>query len=1028
LEGQLWLRVLGPVQVRDGDAWLQPPTPQLRLLLAWLALSAGQVVPVDDLIDVLWEDRPPRSARASLQILVVRLRKALAGLPGCALDRYGDGYRLRAIPDQVDVHRFRSLVSSARDARDDDHAHDAFGQALALWRGPALADVPGTVRVEAIRAGLGEEQLSAAQDRFGRLLAAGRDGQAAGEIPLLLARHPLAERLAGLLMLAWYRCGRQADALRVFRDLRGRLASELGVEPGPELQRLHQRILSADPALAAPDDLAGLLRVGEVAAPANGPGRHAGFRYVRPPQPADAPERLESGKGAKEAGALCNGKLSIEAGPRLAGIQSQALAVVQAPGRAELRPQARPGPDARASLAAEVPRQLPPAVTGFTGRAPELRTLTQVLNQIGCDAPGTLVISAIGGTAGVGKTALALFWAHRVADRFADGQLYVNLRGFDPSGVPVAPAEAVRGFLDALGVPPQRIPPGADAQAGLYRSLVADKQMLVVLDNARDEQQVRPLLPASPASLVIVTSRSQLTGLTATDGARLLSLDVLTQDEAVQLLTARVGNDRAAAEPGAVGEIAALCARLPLVLAVAAARAAARPRFLLTELAAELRGADSRLDALDAADPASSVRAVFSWSYRQLGPQAARLFRLLGLHSGPDISIPAAGSLAGINQAGADRLLRELTQANLLAEHVPGRFGFHDLLRAYAADQATATEDQPARHQAIGRILDHYLHTACTATTLIRPAREPITIGPARPGVTPEHLASRPQAREWFEAEHHVLLAAVALADSTGFDIHAWQVPWAMSEFMDRRGHWDLMAAIQGTAVAAATRLGDTAGRAVSLRMLAIACSRLGDSDQALAHTVACLRLCQQLGDHLGEADVYFVRATVAESQGHYADALSDCEQALRLYQAAGSRPGEARMLNNIGWDHDLLGDYRQARLFCRQSLALAAELRLRDVEAAAWDNLGYAEHHLGNFAEAITCYQRVLSLCQEAGGRFIEAGVLTRLGDCHQDTGELACARRAWQQALDILDELDHPDADKIRAKLRSPAPATHP
>src|SRR5262249_43067878 len=222
LEGQLWLRVLGPVQVRDGAAWRRPPGPQLRLMLGCLALSAGQVVPVEDLIDALWEDRLPRSARASLQILVVRLRKTLAGLPGCVLGRYGDGYQLRAVLDKVDVHRFRSLVSSAREARDDDRAIGAFGQSLALWQGPALADVPSTARVEAIRAGLAEEHLSAVHDRFGCLLAAGRDGQAAAEIPLVLARHPLAARLAGLLMAAWCRCGRQPGARRVFRDLRSR--------------------------------------------------------------------------------------------------------------------------------------------------------------------------------------------------------------------------------------------------------------------------------------------------------------------------------------------------------------------------------------------------------------------------------------------------------------------------------------------------------------------------------------------------------------------------------------------------------------------------------------------------------------------------------------------------------------------------------------------------------------------------------------------------------------------------------------
>jgi transcriptional regulator with XRE-family HTH domain len=391
---------------------------------------------------------------------------------------------------------------------------------------------------------------------------------------------------------------------------------------------------------------------------------------------------------------------------------------------------------------AAVPRQLPAAVPDFTGRAAELRALTRMLDEAGASAPGTVVISAIGGTAGVGKTALALHWAHQVARRFPDGQLHVNLRGFDPAGTPATPATAIRRFLDALGVPPERIPPAPEAQENLYRSLLADKRMLIVLDNARDEQQVRPLLPASPASLVLVTSRNQLAGLAAADGARLVSLDAFTHDEAVQLLTARVGTSRAAAEPEAIDEIAGLCACLPLALAVAAARASARPRFPLTALAAELRDATRRLDALESGDPTASVRAVFSWSYRQLSPEPAWMFRLLGLHPGPDISVPAAVSLAGTTEPEARRMLSELTRHCLIAEHIPGRYAFHDLLRAYAATQAREWDSEPDRAAAAVRVLDHYLHTANAAVTLLDTMDEPITVAAPQSGVTPEPLAS----------------------------------------------------------------------------------------------------------------------------------------------------------------------------------------------------------------------------------------------------------------------------------------------
>jgi tetratricopeptide (TPR) repeat protein/transcriptional regulator with XRE-family HTH domain len=671
--------------------------------------------------------------------------------------------------------------------------------------------------------------------------------------------------------------------------------------------------------------------------------------------------------------------------------------------------------------AAAVPRQLPAAVADFAGRGAELAALTQILDGVGTRPPGTVVISAIGGTAGVGKTALALHWAHQVASRFGDGQLHVNLRGFDPSGTPATPEAAIRGFLDALGVPPERIPAGPEAQASLYRSLLADKRMLIVADNARDEQQVRPLLPASPGSLVLVTSRSQLSGLGAADGARLISLDVLSHAEAVHLLAVRLGTARAAAEPAASGRIASLCACLPLALAVAAARAAARPGFSLAALADELTDSAGRLDALDVGDPAASMRAVFSWSTRQLTGEAARMFRLLGIHPGPDITLPAAASLAAVPEADARRLLRELARAHLIAEHVPGRYAFHDLLRAYAADQARAHDSQDEREAAIGRVLDHYLHTAARATRLLNPAKEPVLLTPPRAGAAPGQPADYSQALAWFEEEHQVLLAGVSLAAGSGLDSHAWQLPWAMASFQEIRGHWQEWAATQRTALAAASRLGDAAGQAVCSRLLAMACTDLGDHAQARVHYASSLELYQRLGDRLGESKVHDNLGWLAEREGRNADALGHFEQALRVCQAIGDKVFVAGALNNVGWCHGLLGDYQQARAFCRQAVTLSAEADNRWTGADAWDSLGYAERHLGNFAEATACYQRALSLYREAGDRFYEADTLSYLGDTHHDAGEQAQARQAWQQALAILEDLQHPHADQVRAKLAS-------
>jgi tetratricopeptide (TPR) repeat protein/transcriptional regulator with XRE-family HTH domain len=676
-----------------------------------------------------------------------------------------------------------------------------------------------------------------------------------------------------------------------------------------------------------------------------------------------------------------------------------------------------------------VPRQLPPGVPHFIGRKAELDVLTSLPDALGgSDGAGTVVISAIGGTAGVGKTALAVNWARRAAPRFPDGQLYLNLRGFGPSA-PVPPAEAVSGFLTALGMPPERWPAGFDAQVGLYQSLAAGRRLLIVLDNARDADQVRPLLPGSSGCLVLVTSRASLAGLAVSHGAHLLTLDVLSENEARQLLVRRIGGERATAEPGAVRELIGLCAGLPLALAIVAARARARPGFTLADLAAELRDESGRLDALDAGDPVSSVRAVISWSYQCLSQPAARMFRVLGLHPGPDVTGQAAASAAGEPLPAARRCLRELTQASLLSEPVPGRFGFHDLLRAYAAERARATDAHQDRREITGRLLDHYHHTACTAVGWLSPLHDdPIVLAAPRPGVTPEKLSGSAQAMAWFEAEHQVLLAAVAVAAENGFDVHAWQIPWAMCAFLYRRGHWQQWAACQRTAVAAATRADDPAGQALSRLLLGQACTALGDYDQARTHLGHCLDLYRELGDHIGEAKIHKALGYVAGRQSRYADGLGHTEQALRLFQANSHQVGQAESLNNAGWFYSQLGNYAQARAFCQRSISLSSEIGHRECEADAWHSLGWAEHLLGNLAQAIACYQRALSIVRDSGGaqatKFLEATILTHLADSRDAAGELRQARLARQQALDILEQLDHhPDADKVRGKLQSPA-----
>jgi DNA-binding SARP family transcriptional activator/tetratricopeptide (TPR) repeat protein len=940
------VRVLGPVEVRAADGWLAGP-PQQRLILVVLALQAGQVVPVGELVDAVWDEEPPRSAKASIQVLVTGLRRVLTALPGAGVDRCGDGYRLRIAAGEVDARRFRTLVQVARKAGNSQAAMAAFDQALALWQGPALADVAGTAKIEAIRAGLTAERLSAMQDRVSVMLHLGRDREAAEELAGLLAANPLAERLAGMLMVAWCRSGRKADALQLFRDMRERLSDELAVEPGPELQRLHQRILAGDLALEAP--------AGGVAP--NG----------RPP--AGPEEPVAGGDG---------------------------LLVM--------------------------PRQLPAAAAHFTGRAQELRMLYGSLQRLG-RADGTVVISAIGGTPGVGKTALAVHWAHQVAELFPDGQLYVNLRGFGPSGAPLTAGEAVCGFLESLGISRDRIPAGTDAQAGLYRSMLAGRRMLVVLDNAADEAQVRPLLPGSAGCLAVVTSRRPLPGLAAVEGALRISLDLMSEAEAGQLLAARLGARRVAAEPSAVSELAALCARLPLALAVAAVRAASSPGLALTSLTEQLRDMRGRLDVLDAEDAASSVRAVFSWSYQNLSAPAARMFRLLGTHPGPDISLPAAASLAGVPRTRARRILAELTGTHLLIQDARGRFAFHDLLRAYAMEAAQGEEDQAEQLAATQRMLDHYLHTAWSAAMLLCPGRDPaFTLAAARPGTEPETISDGGQALAWCEAEHQVLLAVITQAAAAGFDAHAWQLPWALADYFSRRGHWRDQATTQRTALAAARRLGDLAGQARAHQGLGCAESMSSAGRDGHAHLAQALSLYRELGDQLGQSSIHLGFAMAFDFQRRPDKALGHARQVLTLARATGNAVEEANALSTIGWLYAQLGDYPRALAHCRPGLDACRDLGDRNGEAATWDSLGYVHHHLGEYSQAATCYKQALQMSRDLGSRLNQALILGHLGDTREAAGDTQGARESWLQALAILDDLHHPDAMRLRRKARDP------
>ena len=669
-----------------------------------------------------------------------------------------------------------------------------------------------------------------------------------------------------------------------------------------------------------------------------------------------------------------------------------------------------------------MPRQLPAGAAHFAGRTAELAEL-QAWRHEAASADGAAKVLVIGGTAGAGKTALAVHWAHHSAAEFPDGQLYVNLRGFDPSGTPVAPGDALRWFLGAFGVTEEQMPDSVDAQSALYRSVLAGKQVLVILDNARDAAQVRPLLPGSQTCLAVVTSRARLPGLVATEGARLVPLDVLTAGEAHELLASRLG-ERTRTEADAAHQLTEACSRLPLALSIVAARVAARPYLPLADLARELADAQGRLEALDAGDPVASIRAVFSWSCEQLSAPAARMFRLLGLHAGPDVTVAAAASLAGVDRGQAAAAVAELADAHLIAEHAPGRYAFHDLLRAYAAYLARATDSDEERREAVNRVLDHYVHTASAGSRVLNPVRPHIALGPPQPGVVPELLGYAGETLAWFEAERQVLIAAIAQATDGGFDTHAWQLPWAVWLFFDRAGYWHDQLAIQRTAVDAAKRLGDRARQGHAYRDLGAAIGRLGQLAEARDYCRQALELHRQVGDRLGEARAHNEIAMLAEQQGRIAEALGHAQLALTLYRQEGHEQGLAKMLNGVGWMHAQLGDYEQALEFCEQALSMYRGRGDALNEAATWDSMGYALLHLGRLENAIGCLRTAVGIIAGLHMGYYETTMLVHLGDAYNAAGDVGPARQSWREALEILEGLNHSDADQVRARLNGQQP----
>ncbi|WP_405087354.1 ATP-binding protein [Microbispora sp. NBC_01389] len=650
-----------------------------------------------------------------------------------------------------------------------------------------------------------------------------------------------------------------------------------------------------------------------------------------------------------------------------------------------------------------VPEQLPSDVDGFTGRAEALRVLDTA----------TSAVVAVSGPAGVGKTSLAVRWSHLAAPRFPDGRLYVDLRGFSRHDA-MEPAEVIRGFLDALGVPLDRVPSGLTAQVALYRSHSAGRALLVVLDNARDAEQVLPLLPAGPAARTIVTSRRRLTGLVAETGATALALDVPDLMEAAELLGRRLAPGGEGGD--AVAAIAAACGRLPLALALVGARAQLTG-FPPEAIARELRNPRGRIAALE-------IDVVFSWSYDALSGDAARLFRLLGLVAGADIALAAAAALAGRALPEVRRTLAELTDASMVVEHAPGRYRMHDLLHAYAAELVRAEESEAGRQAALTRLLDHYTHTAYHAELVLNPVRAPIPMALGTPvdGAEPKPVLDLTAAVQWLKTEYAVLLAALRQAEEEGMHRHAWQLSWALDTFLNDERRWHDEGAAWAVALRAATAMTDRPAAAHAHRFLSAVHGRLDRFEEAHAHMREALRLSLAAGDRAGEAENRFVLSYVYWLQGDGERALDQAGRSLSLFTEIDDPYWAGKAALAVGWYLSELGSLQEALPYHLQALELQQRAGDRPNELVTLDTLGLLHQRLGDPMSAIPHFRRGLRLAGVTDNPALRAQLLGHLGDASEAVGDPETAREHWREAYEILRGLGHPHAADLRRKLQTP------
>ncbi|MEV0675417.1 BTAD domain-containing putative transcriptional regulator [Actinosynnema sp. NPDC050436] len=926
----LQFQLLGEVAVVVDGCVVDAGHEKQRCVLAALAVDVDRVVSVDRLTERVWGDDPPLRARGTLVGYLSRLRRVLATVGTPDIVRRSGGYSLKAEPSAVDLHRFRALCAHARSGVDR-HRAKFLKQALELWRGDALSGIGGGWAL-AERGRLHQERLDAECDLTDALLHLGHGEDLVTSLSSRSAVWPMDERVAGHYMLALSRAGRTADALAHYRQVRERLVAELGIDPGPGLRELHQRILATEPSSARP-------------------GTGTGKRWV-------------------------------------------------------------------------VPRQLPAAPSPFTGRVRELAELDSVLAAATGDEaePGSpVVFPAIAGAGGIGKTWLALTWAHRNVDRFPDGQLFVDLRGFSPTGRPMTADVVVRSFLEALGVGPDRLPVDLAARTALYRSLIADRRMLIVLDNVATADQAVPLLPGSSSCAVLVTSRNRLPALLTRHGARPVQVDVLTDSEARTLLDAAFEDARAnAVVERAVTELIGLCGGFPLALGLIAAHLRTQPGPL-DDIVTDLRRLG--LDALDSDDPDASLPAVLSWSLRHLTEQQRTAFALLGIAPGPDTDLLAAASLTGLLTRDTRAALRGLVDASLVTQTSDGRFAMHDLVRDYAATTAREHLPEPTRQAALNRVVDFYLHTAHTAERLLHPHRTPIRLDPPVPGVGTQPLPDIPAALAWLDAHHPHLLAAQHTAITHHRHQTVWHLAWALTTYHWRRGNRHDQLIVWQAAVDAAERLPDPTTRTLACRVLGYAHAELGQHEQAVDALRRALVLAERHDDPVQQALTHHALGRAWALREDDRRALEHARLALDLFRVLDQPVQEALALNQVGWLAACLGDHGAAREHCLDALVLFRRHENPDGEAATLDSLGFIDHRTGRHPEAIHHYEQALTLFRTLGNATEAANTLDNLGQPLAALGRHVQARAAWEEALELyLRSGRTADAERVRRRLDAP------